>query len=168
MKIRSAKQNRLPHNLDKLDIVPESYVDDPLNYESRKLNVNVASVDELAACPGVSRGMARKVVKYRDQHCLFSSFDELSKIWHHHHDDHKSATKTRLLQRWVLTGYGLHEVQFYKRININRDPIEELTLLHGINKSKAKKIIKERETQAFTSIDDPRFTRIITGLCSSG
>ncbi|MDH5731025.1 MAG: helix-hairpin-helix domain-containing protein, partial [Gammaproteobacteria bacterium] len=151
----------LPSSLDKLDIVNEDSIDDPLFFESQRLNINLASRDQLAQLPGINKGVAKQIVKYRDHEGLFQNLDSLERIWHHdddhEEDDDDSDNKekwhflTQLLKRWVTTGKNLHEEPFYERININAAPIEELTLLHGISKKKAEQIVSNRP---YASVDE--------------
>jgi len=46
----------------------------------QQVDINTASVKELESVPGMSRSMARNIVKYRDQNGPFSSVDDLTKI----------------------------------------------------------------------------------------
>jgi competence protein ComEA len=44
------------------------------------VNINTATVEELAGVSGISSKLAMKIVKYRDAHGVFSSFEDLLKI----------------------------------------------------------------------------------------
>jgi len=45
-----------------------------------QVDINTASVKELESVPGMSKSMARNIVKYRDQNGPFSSVDDLTKV----------------------------------------------------------------------------------------
>ena len=48
--------------------------------QSKKLNINTASVTELKSLPGIGTAKADAIVNYRKQHGEFSSIHELSKV----------------------------------------------------------------------------------------
>jgi competence protein ComEA len=45
-----------------------------------KININTADVKELMKLPGVGRGLAEKIVQYRDAHGLFKKATDLRKV----------------------------------------------------------------------------------------
>ena len=45
-----------------------------------QIDINTASVKELESVPGMSRSMAKNIVKYRDQNGPFASVDDLTKV----------------------------------------------------------------------------------------
>ncbi|MFM7851030.1 MAG: ComEA family DNA-binding protein [Flammeovirgaceae bacterium] len=49
-------------------------------FQPKKLKVNLAKQEELAAHPYINRALAKNIVAYRFQHGSFMSFDELSKV----------------------------------------------------------------------------------------
>ena len=44
------------------------------------VNINTATKDELVGLPGIGEAMAERIVKYREQHGLFLSVDDLSHV----------------------------------------------------------------------------------------
>ena len=56
----------------------EEVLVNPLDVES--ININTADIDELKKHPYIRYNMAKAIVNYRNQHGLFKSVDELSKI----------------------------------------------------------------------------------------
>lgn len=45
-----------------------------------KVNINSATVDEIAKIPGLGEGTARTIVDFRDKHGKFRSLDDLAKV----------------------------------------------------------------------------------------
>ncbi len=45
-----------------------------------QVDINTASVKELESVPGMTKSMARNIVKYRDQNGPFASVDDLTKV----------------------------------------------------------------------------------------
>jgi len=45
-----------------------------------KININTAGVKDLMTLTGVGRGLAEKIVKYRDEHGLFKKPNDLRKV----------------------------------------------------------------------------------------
>ena len=45
-----------------------------------KININTADVKSLMTLTGVGRGLAEKIVKYRDEHGLFKKPEDLRKV----------------------------------------------------------------------------------------
>ena len=45
-----------------------------------KVNINTAGVKDLMTLAGVGRGLAEKIVKYRDEHGLFKKPQDLRKV----------------------------------------------------------------------------------------
>lgn len=48
--------------------------------QTGKINVNVASVDELTMLPGIGKETAERIVEYRAKYGVFFSLDELTKV----------------------------------------------------------------------------------------
>jgi competence protein ComEA len=48
--------------------------------EGQTLNVNAASAEELTQLPGVGRGLARRIIEYRNQNGPFQSVDDLQNV----------------------------------------------------------------------------------------
>ncbi|MBR7123133.1 MAG: helix-hairpin-helix domain-containing protein [Oscillospiraceae bacterium] len=51
------------------------------NNQINKLNINTASVNELAMLPGIGDKLAQEIVSYRETSGLFTSIDELSNVY---------------------------------------------------------------------------------------
>ena len=48
--------------------------------QTGKINVNVASADELTMLPGIGKETAKRIVEYRTKYGIFYSLDELTKV----------------------------------------------------------------------------------------
>ena len=48
--------------------------------ETGKINVNVASIEELTMLPGIGEETAKRIVEYRTKYGRFFSLDELTKV----------------------------------------------------------------------------------------
>ena len=45
-----------------------------------KVNINSASIDEIAQIPGVGQTTARSIVDFRDKHGKFRTLDDLARV----------------------------------------------------------------------------------------
>lgn len=50
------------------------------NPEGKKINLNKASLEELEYLPMMGRERAERLIKYRDEHGPFKSWDDVDKI----------------------------------------------------------------------------------------
>lgn len=50
------------------------------NNTQGKININIATVNELTMLPGIGETTAQRIVDYRNQNGLFASTDELEKV----------------------------------------------------------------------------------------
>lgn len=48
--------------------------------QTGKINVNVATVDELTLLPGIGMETAKRIIEYRTKYGIFESLDELTKV----------------------------------------------------------------------------------------
>ena len=51
-----------------------------INNTPGKININIATVNELTMLPGIGETTAQRIVDYRNQNGLFASIDELEKV----------------------------------------------------------------------------------------
>ena len=49
-------------------------------YLTNQVNINVATIEELEALPGVGEATANKIVKYREENGQFSSIEEIKNV----------------------------------------------------------------------------------------
>ncbi len=108
-----------------------------------RLNVNEASVHDLARLPGVEPDTAGRIVHARKHHGPFETLADLARAWKGVPRPVYAAELERL-QRWVCTGRDPDEARTYRRIDLNRAPAEEIALLHGISPLMAKAIVEHR------------------------
>lgn len=48
--------------------------------QTGKINVNIASIDELMMLPGIGKETAERIIEYRTKYGIFYSLDELAKV----------------------------------------------------------------------------------------
>jgi len=48
--------------------------------QTGKINVNIASADELTMLPGIGKETAKRIIEYRTKYGIFYSLDELTKV----------------------------------------------------------------------------------------
>lgn len=106
-------------------------------FEWRRVNLNKASVEELASIPGVSVGDVEKILSYREDKGPFQRLDDLEIA-------DLTPAAMDALRRWTLTGNDPTEHQIYERINVNTADADELTMLPGIGGARAQRIMDNR------------------------
>ena len=50
------------------------------NKDNSKININVATIEELDTLPGVGEATANKILNYREEHGIFKSIDEIKNV----------------------------------------------------------------------------------------
>ena len=48
--------------------------------QTGKININLASADELAMLPGIGKETAKRIIEYRSKYGIFYSLDELTQV----------------------------------------------------------------------------------------
>lgn len=56
------------------------YLDEDKNDENKKININMADIQELDNLPGVGEATANKIVKYREEKSGFNSIEEIKNV----------------------------------------------------------------------------------------
>ena len=78
MKIEDEKHYIIPKKGEELEVnVTEETIRDS-NFS--KININVASIDELDTLPGVGEATANKIVSYREENGKFKSIEEIKNV----------------------------------------------------------------------------------------
>jgi comEA protein len=52
----------------------------PIHADSKKMNINTATVDELAQLPGIGTALAERIVTYRSEHGPYKSIEALTNV----------------------------------------------------------------------------------------
>lgn len=125
-----------------------------------RIDLNRASVDELAQLPGIGLITARRIVEDRTRHGPFRSVADLDRV-------RGIGTRTlERLRRWVFvaprtdgevppsTNDRRIEPVSERKLDINRATAEELDRLPRIGPVLAERIIAARKEQPFVSVDD--------------
>ncbi|HPQ20027.1 MAG TPA: ComEA family DNA-binding protein [bacterium] len=146
-----------------------------------KINLNLATEEDLVKVEGIGPGTAKKIIKYREEHKKFKSVEELREVPGIGQKKFEQISKYLTVTRGGLTkedylkrkdraekekekkekikeSSGLSEKKKSKKgdkININNATVEELTTLPKIGPSAAKRIIEYRkENGRFRRIED--------------
>ena len=79
---RASAGNQLLPNNDSVNVTPSETYDsnDTRPYIENKLNINVATKDQLCLLPGIGEITAQKIIDYRTTNGSFTSIDELKSI----------------------------------------------------------------------------------------
>jgi competence ComEA-like helix-hairpin-helix protein len=117
----------------------------PGNDENR-ININTASVDELDAVPGFGPATAKNIVKYREEHGLFKSVDELRSI-------PRMSEKIMRQAQGFLTATPPEQKKGPGSLDINTIKLKELIDLNILPLT-AVKIIKYRDEKGTVSSFD--------------
>ena len=51
-----------------------------LQLQTRSVDINIATIDQLVALPGIGEAMAQRIVAYREKHGRFSSIEEIRHV----------------------------------------------------------------------------------------
>ncbi len=78
IKIEDGKHYIIPKIGDKPQV--STIVEKNLNVESKKMNINTASKEELDTLPGVGEVTANKIIQYREEKGEFRSIEELKNV----------------------------------------------------------------------------------------
>ncbi len=132
------------------------------------IDLNSAAFDELIQIKGIGEATANNILKYRNEHGIFSSVDELDDVdgigqasidkWRDYLyvDESVLTVESTILNRIIIDINEdiVSEVKNNGLININTATIEELMSLDGIGEVTAEKIYNYAREKGFTSVDD--------------
>lgn len=127
-----------------------------------RLNINIATEEELMTLPGVNRTVARNIVQYRDCIGGFKKVEDLALV------SGVGATKLEVIKLEICvssrTSSSQHspsslrkdlDSQFYTGMNINTATPAQLMSIRGITETIAKNVVSYRaEHGPFKSIED--------------
>ncbi len=115
------------------DIIGElSQVNCAYSFLTPRININDATLSELAAIPGFADN-AKEIVEHRETHGRFHDVDALA-------DAGVEKVTIDKMQRWIMTGREKTDAEsHYDRINVNTAEVSELELL-GIDAATANLI----------------------------
>lgn len=131
-----------------------------------KVNINTASAKELKSLNGVGKGIAKKIITYRDKNGGFKSIREVMNVkgigkgtFRKIKEDIMISGETKVVKKSrakrTYSGKKSSKKVFTGKININTASAKELTALHGVGKGTAKKILNYRKSNGkFKRIKD--------------
>lgn len=116
-----------------------------------KVDLNTASVEELLLIPRVGPSMASAIVKYREEHGPFNSYDEVDEI------PRVGKSMLEVFKKYTKLG-GADPSKVKKKsdvVDINTATEEDLQRLPRVGPAMAKAIVEYREKHGpFTSVED--------------
>jgi competence protein ComEA len=121
---------------------------------SGKVDLNVATVDQLKAVRGIGKSRALEIARFRDRHGPFKSLDELGRVPHigDMPFGELDEVKTHLMVR--LAGEAAPPLA-PEQVDVNAANVEELRAIEGIGMERAEEIVRYREEHGpFTDLDE--------------
>ena len=120
-----------------------------------EVDINKATVKEISSLEGIGAKKAQAIVDYRKENGEFRSIKELEKV--------KGLSKKSVAKLKDKVTIGTETTKkkttrskkaFTGKVNINTASEKELMQVSGIGKKKARIIIKSREKEKFSKVED--------------
>src|SRR5262245_30001360 len=111
-----------------------------------KVDVNVATVDELHAVKGLGKSRALEIVRYRDKHGPFGSLDDLARVPHMGDMPWGELDQVKLHLIVRIPGDAAPPTAPEEpKVDVNSANVEELRSVEGIGPARAQEIVDWRE-----------------------
>jgi competence protein ComEA len=111
-----------------------------------KVDLNVATADQLHAIKGIGKSRALEIVRYRDKHGPFMSLDELVRVPHMGDMPWGELDRVKLELTVRIPGDAAPPTApDAPKIDVNSANVEELRSVEGIGPERAQEIVDWRE-----------------------